>query len=116
MSCNRNTLSQFQTQNVFKDVYNPNSYRTNYDIALNNKFCCNKNIKETYQHQCKNCKYPLRGKSNCTVSCPDCAKNQCYRQSGLPHRRRVVEQPHRSLAFDDTDNPYSYRIHYNTLS
>jgi hypothetical protein len=116
MSCNRNTIQGNQIQNVFKDDYNPNSYRTQYDIALNNKFCCNKNIKESFQHQCKDCKYPLRGPTKRTVSCPDCNKNDCSRQSRIPQERQIIKKPFRTLAFDDTDNPYSYNISYHSLS
>ena len=45
MSCNRNTIPQNQISGSFQDVYNPDSYRTQYDIEMNKKFCCNNNVK-----------------------------------------------------------------------
>tara|TARA_Y100000389_G_scaffold165127_1_gene169191 strand:- start:134 stop:490 length:357 start_codon:yes stop_codon:yes gene_type:complete len=118
MSCNRNTIPQNQIRGSFQDVYNPDSYRTQYDIEMNKKFCCNNNVKESYEagKTCKKCKYPLKGPSKCMKYCPDCTENSCFRPSGVPDRRHVLKLPYRTLAFDDTDNPLSYNIRYHSLS
>ena len=118
MSCNRNTLSQNTISGKFQDTYNPDSYRTQYDIEMNKKFYCNNKIKESYEivNNCKKCKYPLKGHSKCLKYCPDCTENSCFRPSGVPDRKPLWELPYRTLAFDDTDNPLSYNIRYHSLS
>lgn len=118
MSCNRNIISQNTINGSFQDVYNPDSYRTQYDIEMNKKFCCNKNVKESYQdvNKCKKCKYPLKGHSRCMKYCPDSTKNSFSRRSGVPDIRPVLKLPYRTLAFDDTENPLSYKISYHSLS
>lgn len=38
-----------QIVGTFTDSYDPNSYRTKYDIAMNQKFCCSVS-KESYKY------------------------------------------------------------------
>ncbi len=118
MACNRNILPQNTIRGTFQDIYNPDSYRTQYDIDMNKKFCCNNNVKESYElvNNCKKCKYPLKGHSKCMKYCHNCTDNSCFKSTGAPDRRPVMKLPWRTRAFDDTDNPLSYNIHYKSLS
>lgn len=45
----RFNIPSSQIVGTFSDNYDPNSYRTKYDIALNKKFCCS-NSKESYKY------------------------------------------------------------------
>lgn len=45
----RFNIPSSQIVGTFTDNYDPNSYRTKYDIDLNKKFCCS-NSKESYKY------------------------------------------------------------------
>lgn len=48
-----------QIVGTFTDSYDPNSYRTKYDIAMNQKFCCS-DTKESYRYTVNSTSEPIK--------------------------------------------------------
>jgi len=61
-----------QIVGTFTDNYDPNSYRTKYDIAMNQKFCCS-NSKESYKNKLNSTSEPIERKIifNLKIPIPD---------------------------------------------